>query len=747
MLFKMLLCLIVICFSPYALAEEVKIEADQAKSNPKSSEESISRDTAELDEIVVTATRTEKEVETAPGSISVITKEVIEKRNLQTVDRVLNATTGVYNRSFKGIINTEPVVIMRGIPGSTRTLMLMNGIPFNDPYRGYAPLGGLAAEDIERIEVVRGPFSSLYGGHAMSGAINIISRIPEKREFTLKSGYGSSWDRGEGIDDLGKVYVSYGDKIKDKFSLFLSYGYKATNGYPGNLNVQSRQPTNGIDGWSHTRDYLGNPRYLIGDTGDQRWWDDNITLRAGYDLSTDSKISFMFMRTRNEYIYDDPHTYLRNSDGKEIWAYGTVRESTFLSGSGGREQNIYQTSFETKISDLAIKLAVGFSDYDKYWFLTPGSAATRSSGTGRVSNIPSESLNADLQLSLPILGRQILTFGGSFSNGWANAKENGLSDWKDEGSTTALSYQAKGKEKYYAVFFQDEIMILPNLTGYVGLRQDWWETYDGYANQVGTPGYPIEYDSRDSSYFSPKASIVYQPFEQTTVKTSIGKAFRPPTVVELYRTTTSSGITTQANADLDPETIFSWDVGIYQTFFAKGPKVGIVFFENHVDDLISTKTVSASLRERVNIGKALIRGFEVEVEQRLGKEFRLFGNFTYNHAKVKENEAEPESEGKRLTEVPEKMINIGGEYERGPFSSSLIGRYVSKRYRTGTNSDKTNNVYGSRDPFFVADAKISYALTKWASLSLSVDNIFNRRYFDFYKTPGSSWFSELTMRF
>ncbi len=97
--------------------------------------------------------------------------------------------------------------------------------------------------------------------------------------------------------------------------------------------------------------------------------------------------------------------------------------------------------------------------------------------------------------------------------------------------------------------------------------------------------------------------------------------------------------------------------------------------------------------------------------------------------------------------LPERMFNAGAEFERGPFSASLTGRYVSKRYSNDENKDKVNNVYTSYDPYFIADAKVSYKLTKNAAVSLSVDNIFDKEYFAYYKSPGRSWFGEITLRF
>ncbi len=705
--------------------------------------------TASLEEIVVTATRTEKELASAPGSVSVVTKEDIEKRNIKTVDDALNTTAGIYQKRGKGIMDIMSAITLRGIPAQQRTLILMDGITLNDPYSGGVYFDGMAVEDVEKIEVVKGPFSSLYGGYAMGGVVNIITKMPEKREFTFKTGYGSSWDRGEAMDDLRKFYLSYGDRLKDQLSLFLSYGYKATNGYPSDFNVQSSKPTAGITGWSYTTDTQGNTRYLIGDKGDNRWWDDQITLKAGYDFTKETKMNLSYMRNSYEYNYDDPHTYLKNAAGSEVWSYGSVKESSFLSGSGGRLQNIYGIGFETRLSSAEIKLSLGLADQGESWYVTAGGATSstiRTGGPGTLSETPSQSYNADIQFTVPVFDRHILTFGGTFRHGWADSQEHGITNWKDETSKTTLSYQAKGKDKTYALFVQDEIMILKNLTAYIGFRQDRWETYDGYVNQVGTAGYPNEYDSRNASAFSPKAAVVYKPFYKTTFRTSIGKAFRPPTIYELYRTWTPSKVTYAGNPELKPETTTSWDIGIEQGFW-RGAKGKATYFENYLKDLIYSKTVSSTLQEKINAGKAESKGVELEAEQRFDKWLRLFANFTYTDAKIKENEAKPSTEGKRLTDVPERMFNIGGDFEKGPFSASLTGRYMSKRYSNDDNTDIVNGVYTSYDPYFVTDAKVSYKFTKNATLSFSVDNIFDRDYFAYYKAAGRSWFGEVTLRF
>ena len=712
------------------------------------------KEEAKLEEIVVTATRTETSVESAPASVSVVTKEKIELKAPKTIDQALNDISGVFVKRGKGLMDTISFITLRGIPDQKRTLILMDGVVLNNPYAGSVTMGGYYPEDLERVEVVKGPFSSLYGGYAMGGVVQFITKMPEKREFTLKTGYGSSWERGEAMDDLRRFYISYGDKLWDKLSIFLSYGRQDTNGYPTDFNVQTTRPPAGITGYEVTSTRDGRVAYLIGDKGDNRWWDDGITIKTQYEFTKDTKLRLSFMRNRYEYNYDDPHTYLRNATtGAPVWSYGSVRENTFLSGAGGRTQNTYALNFETKLfKDLSMKINLSYFDTES-WYVTTLSEATRSGcGTnptlcGYVTNTPADAYMADIQFSLPIFNNQILTFGGSFRRDYADAKEKYLRNWKDEDSTTTLKYESKGKARTYALFVQDKIMLLNNLTAYIGFRQDFWKTYDGYANDVGKAGYPKEYPSKSASSFSPKFALVYKPFETTTLRGSIGKAFRSPTVYELYRTwTTSRGITYAGNPQLDPETVVSWDIGVEQKLW-KGAKVSLTYFENYLKDLIYRKTVTSTYLEWVNVGKAESRGVEFEIEQRFEKWLRLFGNFTYTDSEIKENQANPKTVGYRLIKTPLWRANIGAEFEKSGFSAMVVGRYVGKWFNNDDNSDYVNNVFGSYDPYFVVDGKIAYQITKFAKLSFSVDNIFDRKYYQHFKAPGRQWFTELTLKF
>jgi len=708
-----------------------------------------------LEPVVVTATRTEKTVTNAPGSVEVVTKEEIDDRHINTVDQALNTLPGIYDdNKGKGLMGTTSTVSMRGMGKDSRVLFLLDGVPLNDGYTSGASYQLMPLEDIEQIEVVKGAASSLYGGNAMSGVVNIITRMPEKQEMTLKTGYGSSWDRGSALDDLSKIYVSYGDKVFDKLSVLASYGYETTNGYPTGLNVQSRNPaTSGLSGGVPTTDNKGAPRYLIGDSGDNTWKDDHLTLKGALDLSSKTKATASYFRSSYEYAYDTPHTYLRNGAGNEVWGYGSgstiVRENSFLSGDGGRIQNLFNAGLETEFSTVLTKLTLGYLDMQENWYITKGSTAatTRNGGPGSISETPSSGYTGDLQFTFPAGERQILTVGGSYRGDEADNQEHALSNWHDRDSKGALTYEAGGKDRTYSLYLQDEIAVINKVTAYLGARQDWWEAYDGYANSVGMAGYPKSYDSKDEGAFSPKAALVYKPFDATTLRTSIGQAFRPPSVYDLYRTWTSStGVTYNANPDLSPETVTSWEAGIEQGLWSR-MKVKATYFHNEMDDLIYRKTVSATRQDNINAGKARSQGVELEAEQGFDFGLTLFANYTYTESEMLENAAAPASVGKELMQSPRNMFNAGARYKNGPYTATVIGRYIGKRYGTDTNTDVVDGVYTSYDPFTTVDAKVSYQVTSMATVSLSVDNILNEEYYAYYPALGRSFFCGLTLKY
>ena len=706
----------------------------------------------QLDEIVVTASRTEKELQVAPAKSDVVKRSDIQSHNVKSIDESVKHVAGVYDRRSKGFGDTLASITLHGIPDQKRTLLMMDGVVLNNGYYGGAKLGGFSPEDVERIEIVQGPSSSLYGGFAMGGVVNVFTRMPEKQEFTAKVTRGEPCRSGDGNDNYNRYYFSYGNKFFDKLSIFVGTDRKSTDGFATDLNVQSKSPT-GLSGYAITTDKSGNsPRYVIGDKGNNQWWEQEISGRIQYEFSDDSKLRLGYKRSRYEYNYGVPNTYLTNAGGSPVYSYSTVKENSYINGDGGKDQDLYSLNFDTTIDRVKVKLSMGLNREITNWYITPGSTAstTLAGGPGKLSDSPNHNFTTDLQFSFPLGTMQLLTVGGNFKNSESKSKDKNLSDWRNEKSTTGtVVYTSGGKDSLYGLYLQDEVAVTEKLTTYLGIRGDWWKAYDGEVNSYGTGGYSISYNkSRDSTY-SPKLAIVYRPFEATVLKASAGKAFRAPTLYDLYRTWGSStGTIYNSNPDLKPETVKSWDAGITQGLW-NGAEFGVSYFENYMDDLIYTVKLTDTQSKYTNLGKAETKGYILEASQKVSDWLKLYANCTLlSKNEVTRSSFKPEIVGQHLTQQPMRIANAGIEAYYKGLDATFDWRHVSKRFGQDDNFDsadsRTYTIYGA---YSVADAKFSYTYKDMTTFSVAVDNVFNRQYFDYYQAPGRTWYAEVGLKF
>lgn len=214
-----------------ALAAACSALAAEAPDEQKDKARRKEKKAIRLGEVVVTATRREIPVEEAPASVTVIERDEIQSSPAEKVDDILRNVPGMVVESHHGL-DTPPrrSVSLRGVgPEQARTLILVDGIPINNMNNGWVEWSRIPKDDIERIEIVRGPASSLYGSNALGGVINIITRRPVKPSRTvLRFTYGS-WD-------TWTTTVTQSGKLDD-FTYYLSSEYYRTHGY-----VAEREP-------------------------------------------------------------------------------------------------------------------------------------------------------------------------------------------------------------------------------------------------------------------------------------------------------------------------------------------------------------------------------------------------------------------------------------------------------------------------------------------------------------------------
>jgi vitamin B12 transporter len=203
----------------------------------------------EVKEIVVTATRTEEEILTAPGHVTVLGEEEISRSGARNLADLLTRQAGIKVNDY-GAEGAQKIISIRG-SSSSQVLILVNGVRQNDSNSGGADLASIPLDNIERIEIIRGGFSSLYGADAVGGVINIITKRNADGRLKVKVENGTYIPRdaievSEGptetpvdanlldLVDTQKVTLEYSTKIGDSDLVVMARGTRAANNFVWN---------------------------------------------------------------------------------------------------------------------------------------------------------------------------------------------------------------------------------------------------------------------------------------------------------------------------------------------------------------------------------------------------------------------------------------------------------------------------------------------------------------------------------
>jgi iron complex outermembrane receptor protein len=702
-----------------------------------------------LNEVVVTATRTEKRVDEAPASVTVITAEDLQKFRITTVDEALKHEAGIYVRRPKGMMDTTPDLVIRGQSGASRNLILVDGVPMNDGYSAATQWNNIPMGSIERIEVIKGPGSALYGGNAMGGVVNIITRKVMNRTAEVSGGIGT--------DDTYTYGVRLGDRYWDALSLSLGFEDKETGGYPTSLVTKSMPGTVGVGRLSGGYDTLTNagaPVWVIGDKGDN-WAKNRLGTLAGTYNATDlGTLGFTATYGRYEYGYDSPHTYNGNYTGRALLPggrYASEVPSDFISstGMGQYDTTNLAMSYDNKFGDIGVKLKAGYQDKNAWYTLSSGGGRQDyDTAHGNRTNNLSQSVFTDAQADIPLFGKHLLTVGGAYRGDQMKRENWNVRYYREEDSLMGdKTDQETGKSNMYSAFAQYEWPVLERLTLYGGARFDYWEVYDLYSYLASTGANTHGANLYDSAV-SPKVSAVWNPLDDSYLRGSVAQGFRPPTIYDLASSWVSGSTTYLPNPNLKPETLTTYELGGDQYFWDRKLRLSGAVFHTDMVNAIQSIAPTAGTSMKTNVDEATIDGYELEASVSPFDWVRLWTNYTYNYAIVRKNNDKPATEGKRMTYVPEDVANVGAEFTYLWARFNIAGTYTGRIYSTDTNTDVITDVPGGYTRTWIWDAKLT--VTPWEGLdaSLAVDNLLDEKYYvGSYVGRPRSVFTELKYKF
>jgi iron complex outermembrane receptor protein len=709
-----------------------------------------------MEDMVVTATRTEVEADKAPASVTVITRQDMEKKNIRTVDDALKNEAGIYTSRTRGIQDVSASVSMRGLAGQKRTLVLVDGIPFQDGYSNTTIWGDIPTDSIERIEVIRGPGSALYGGNAMGGVINIILRVPMKTEAMARAGIGTGWSN---TPDTKTQYYDYrtgvnaGTRLGDKVSVFGGFESEYNTGYPGNMVVKSAttKGSGNLVGGYPTQSSTGTASWVVGDSGNTMGQRIVANGLAAWDLTDTGRLRFDVLFGTQSYDYGRPNSYVGgalNGTPQALPGYtaGAIVPGNFVTGPGQFHDYQYRLSYDEMFEKLNFKAkAAYFQNYQ--WNTSPTSTSLLGydAAPGMYTFNVRSSWYFDLQGTYPIFETNNLTLGGTFRNDRIDLYDKNMTNYEDISTTTNTIDRTRGQANTWAAFVEDEWKLLPYLTLYTGLRFDFWTSYDGAS---GNEGAIQSINPHQDSSLSPRVALVWSPWDDTTLKGQISRGFRAPNLYEQLRALTSFGITTLPNSNLKPETMWTYELGGNQYLWDKKIKLGATAFHTDFNNYIDTVSVggSSSVTQQQNVGQVAVNGLELQGSIKPWDWVNLWGNLTLNDSKITKFNLYPQYVGHKLPTIPAYEANLGVDFKWRMFKLSFMGNYAGQIY-SGYQNDNVFNSYGSYSSCWVWDSKLTYSATKNMDVIFSVTNLFNQRYFRYYAGQPTTGLLEVKFKF
>jgi iron complex outermembrane recepter protein len=659
-----------------------------------------------LEQSIVTATRTEQQISTLPMRAAVITTNEIENYPSLSTDNLLRNIAGlVVNRSW-GIFSKNSSVTMRGLDGSSRTLILLDGVPINKTAGGSVTWEMIQPEQIEKIEVVKGPNSALYGNNAMAGTINILTKRPKPGTSALAKTYAGSYNALGGFIQAGQNNI----KNEKGFYAGINAGYREGDGY-------ILEPL-------ETRDSNNAKAFLK---------EYNARTVLGYQFNENQEIEL-------EYFYHK---------GK----HGAGRRIFEEDGSFDQYQiNLTSMKYTGKIGQVKIHSNLFFHQED----YTKQRESLNSTGKYKLSEAFSIKKDYALWTSATWspTKNQELTLGFDF--------KQGIYDVKDIYRTSTDILKNGGDLRFFGIYAQDKINLLKDkLIVIANVRMDFAEFYDGYL-QVTDPtsntgfinNYKDDFSNHSWSNFSPKLALMYNLSAKLNTYVSVSSGFMPPKLDDLTRSGKITKGFKLANPKLKPETITTYELGWN---YAPSEKIKFepsIYFSNGKDlqyfvgtgDSIDTGGTSLKPElQRQNITEVQIMGFELTTKWKPSKSLLINANYSYSYSEIQKFETDTETNkdlrGKHLIEVPEHMAGLMLFWRNKYLNTTFVWTYMGSQWYDDKNTIKI-------DAFHVFDLEFSRKIYKNLEAALIVQDLFDRQFVDRkgQLSPGRFFMGELKLK-
>jgi outer membrane receptor protein involved in Fe transport len=583
-----------------------------------------------LPPVVISATRGERSVEDLPVSATVITRDEIINAPGRSVEEVLRGVASVQLQAGSSdvVFPLLPSIAIRGIgvgDTATRALVLIDGIPVNGGFFGNVFWNRILKENVERIEVVRGASSSLYGSYAMGGVVNIVTRVPTQREGQVEGQVGEH--------ETYQGNVRFGEVLANKaLTLGFNANYYETQGY-FRLPPQQRTPV---------EERLGGRLYNLQGRGD-------MTL-------SDSVKGFV----RLGYNHQD-----RFGGFEDRQADSAIAD--FASG------------IDIDAGGLGLVSLRGFYAYEDFYVDNVNVPDPFTSFVSNRHHTTSHDYGFSTQWSrgFGLLASRV-TAGVDFRR---IDGEDDQDIFNAPDTPRASHVVGEGTQTSVGVFGEVSLKPIDTVEILGNLRFDVFLDSDG---RIVTDGVPRTFSDRTRTFVSPRIAARWQFTRPVALQASYYEGFWAPTLAELYRSFETPTFRGLSNPDLSPQRLRGGDLGLdVRVGRLSGQLNG---FYNRVKNFVGSEEVGFTNDKftvmTANVAEINSRGFELIATLQITDTLSFTTNYTYTDAEVVKGPLK----GNRVEGAPE---NVAGFwlYYNAPFGLSVNprARYVGKSFQDITN--------------------------------------------------------------
>lgn len=639
--------------------DEIVIVADESDEGEDEEEDDEMR---AGEDVVVTGTRTQHQVSDSPVATSVVTQGAVESAGAVDAGDALESVPGVFVDEYESASRGGPGtgVNLHGLP-TDRILVLIDGQRV--PWTMRAPdLELIPSQLIRRIEVVKGPSSSLYGSDAVGGVINILTREPTA-------------DPAAQLDLSGGSFSTFGANTFHSWSAgpvgwVLNFNREQSQGWiDANANRPIARPGEGIIGFVDVPYEDGHPYEL-----------NDLFGKVRFQLNP--HLSF---RTQARYHWED-NQFADTDDG------AVSDDKIRLSGLLGAELvygpvtvDLTGTYFHRSFRYREFSTAYSENPLDPDELLR----STVDKGNTTVG----DDFGGELVVSAVLADWNLLTGGVN----WRHERLDYEAFEHSVMTDAEQSYDAY--QTVLSAFVQDEIFLFDNVWSLVpGVRVDNHEVWGTTVN--------------------PKLSTMVKPAASTALRASIGRAFREPTLSQLYRPVfRHSGYFMRGNDDLEPETALGWNAELDQTFGGWARLVG-GYFQYELTDMIWTTIIDDDyidgypLMAYTNLKRARVYGGEGTLQITPWQYLRWTAGYTWTRTfDLDEDES--------LGTVPEHNASSQLFVDYHPWG---LGGYVGASYQSQRDYIGMGGRWYTADPRWLTNLRLYKTLGDHVELGFRVTN-------------------------